>query len=145
MIDVAPLRPEDHARWAELWRQYLDFYGTTMPQAVYDHTWSRLLAGQELHGLAARDGDEIVGITHFLFHPTAWALTPACYLQDLFVHAAARNKGAARALIAAVADRARQARASRLYWLTQADNATGRALYDKVARHTGFIRYEHAL
>ena len=68
-----------------------------------------------------------------------------CYLQDLFVDEAARGQGAARALIAAVGDRAREAGSTRLYWLTQDHNAVARALYDKVAKHTGFIRYEYPL
>ncbi len=144
-LQVAPLQPGDRQRWTELWRRYLEFYRTTLPQEVYAHTWSRLLEGRELHALAAREGDEIVGITHFLFHPSAWTLTPVCYLQDLFTDAAYRKRGAARALIAAVADRARDAGATRLYWLTQSDNETARALYDKVAKHTGFIRYEYPI
>jgi hypothetical protein len=32
-----------------------------------------------------------------------------------------------------------------VYWQTQADNAAGRLLYDKVARHMGFIVYAHEL
>ena len=145
MIEVTPLLPGDRARWTELWRAYLQFYRTELPGAIYDQTWTRLLESKDLHGLAARDGDSIVGLVHFLFHPSAWTLTPVCYLQDLFTDPARRNQGAARALIAAVADRARAGGSTRLYWLTQSDNATARALYDKVAKHSGFIRYEYAL
>jgi hypothetical protein len=32
-----------------------------------------------------------------------------------------------------------------VYWQTRAGNAAGRALYDKVARHLGFIVYSHEL
>jgi GNAT superfamily N-acetyltransferase len=104
-----------------------------------------LLAGRELHGLAARAGDDLLGITHFLYHPSGWTLTPVCYLQDLFTVPAARNRGVARALIAAVGEHARACGSTRMYWLTQSHNATARALYDKVAKHTGFIRYEYAI
>ncbi|MBV8915705.1 MAG: GNAT family N-acetyltransferase, partial [Acetobacteraceae bacterium] len=55
------------------------------------------------------------------------------------------GKGAGRSLIAAVAERARAEGSTRLYWLTQEQNATARALYDKVAKHSGFIRYEYPL
>jgi GNAT superfamily N-acetyltransferase len=104
-----------------------------------------VLAGEELHGLAARADGAMIGITHFLFHPSAWTLRPVCYLQDLFTDPAHRGQGAARALIAAVGDRASAAGSTRMYWLTQSHNATARALYDKVAKHSGFIRYEYAL
>ena len=52
---------------------------------------------------------------------------------------------AADALIEAVYDRARAASASRVYWLTQADNARARALYDGVADNLGFIQYRKVL
>jgi ribosomal protein S18 acetylase RimI-like enzyme len=64
----------------------------------------------------------------------------ACYLQDLFVDADVRGRGAARALIEGVAGAARQRGADRLYWTPQEDNVRARALYDKVARFNGFIR-----
>jgi len=35
--------------------------------------------------------------------------------------------------------------ATRYYWHTQEDNARARALYDQVARFTGFIRYQYPL
>lgn len=145
MMEVGPLRKEDRARWGELWRAYLDFYRTQLPADVYDYTWSRLLAGTELHGYAARLDGRVVGITHFLFHPSCWTRKPVCYLQDLFTDPAHRGQGAGRTLIAAVAERARAAGSPRLYWLTQEGNAGARALYDKVAKFNGFIRYEQAL
>ena len=44
-IVVTELRPADRERWAELWRGYLDFYETTLPEAIYDETWRRLHRG----------------------------------------------------------------------------------------------------
>lgn len=145
MVEITPLRPEDEPRWAELWRAYLAFYETALPAEQFADTWSRILYGTQIHGLAARREGAIVGITHYLFHPTAWAIAPACYLQDLYVDEAARRTGAGRALIEAVAERARERGASRLYWLTQENNAVARRLYDRLARHSGFIRYEYPL
>jgi len=144
-MQVGPLEPADRARWTELWRDYLAFYDTELPEAVFDHTWSRLMQGDEVRALAARDGGTILGATHFLFHSSCWTLTPVCYLQDLFTDAALRNRGVARALIEAVAQASRMAGSTRLYWLTQSDNSVARALYDKVAQHSGFIRYEYPL
>ena len=54
-------------------------------------------------------------------------------------------QGVARALIEAIAMRARADGVSRYYWLTQENNAVARALYDKVAQYNGFIRYEMPL
>ncbi len=146
-LHIAKLTEADRPRWTELWRDYLDFYKTTLPEAQFNHTWARLMQGAALHGLAARTdtgpGATIVGITHYLFHPSAWTMTDACYLQDLYVDAATRGTGAGRALIEAVAAEARARNAARLYWLTQDHNTTARTLYDRLAKHTGFIRYEY--
>ena len=144
-VEITGFGPDDRARWAELWVAYLEFYKTSLPDAVFDRTWSRLLQDSELHGLAARIDGQVVGLTHFLFHDSTWTLTPVCYLQDLYVDADARGQGIARKLIEAVARRARAAASTRMYWLTQDDNATARLLYDRLAKHTGFIRYEYPL
>ena len=145
MIDVAPLRAGERARWAELWSDYLKFYETELPAQQYEHNWARLTDGDRLHGLGAREDGELIGITHFLYHPSAWTMTPVCYLQDLFTAPASRGRGVARALIEAVAAAARSSGAAKMYWQTQVHNATARTLYDKVARHNGFIRYDYTL
>ena len=147
-IVITPFRPDDRARWAELWRGYLDFYETSLPEANYDHTWQRLLAPGPIFGFGARIGNEtapLVGITHYLFHDHAWSHKQVCYLGDLFVDASARGTGCGRALIERVAQAARERDCLRLYWTTKEDNATGRLLYGRLARFNGFIRYDYAL
>ncbi len=116
-----------------------------MAAAIYDHTWSRLLANTALHGLAARKGGQIIGLTHFPYHESGWTLTPVCYLQDLYVDQVARAGGVGRALIEAVAADASARSCTRLYWMTQDHNTTARLLYDRIAKHNGFIRYDYAL
>jgi len=43
-IIVTAIRPQDRARWTELWCGYLDFYQTELAPEIYDHTWARLIA-----------------------------------------------------------------------------------------------------
>jgi GNAT superfamily N-acetyltransferase len=145
MIDIRPLCPEDRVAWEALARGYKTFYETTVPDEGYEETWQRLLPpGAELFGIGARLDGKLVGIAHYLFHPTFWS-SDACYLQDLFVAEAARGQGAARALIEWVARAARERDASRLYWTTKQENTSARILYDRVARFHGFIRYDYPL
>ena len=144
-IEVSRLHPQDRPRWADLWQAYLAFYGTALPDEQYEDTWVRLLQDTSAHGLAAWRGGSIVGITHFLFHAHCWTTASACYLQDLYVDKSARGAGAGRALIEAVAARARERAASRMYWLTQDHNAPARRLYDAVAKDSGFVRYDYDL
>lgn len=72
-------------------------------------------------------------------------LEPLCYLNDLFTLEALRGQGVGRLLLTGVYEQAALAGARRVYWQTQAGNAAGRALYDKVAQHFGFIVYAHDL
>ena len=143
-IEIAPLRPEDRTRWEVLARGYKAFYETTLPDSEYEKAWRRLLAHDRVFGLGATLDGELVGITHYLFHTSTWA-EKICYLQDLFTDSNVRGRGVARALIEAVAAESKKEGATRLYWLTQDHNTTARALYDKVAKYKGFIRYDHPL
>lgn len=143
-LRIAPLQSADRAAWEPLARGYKTFYATPTSDAEFARAWERLLAGDGVHGLGAHLDGRLVGIAHYLFHTSTWAPTQ-CYLQDLFTAPEARGRGAARSLIEAVAEQARQRGAVRYYWLTQDSNTTARALYDQVAKHAGFIRYDFLL
>ena len=141
---IAALTAADHSRWLELARGYKAFYKTSVTDQEYERAWGRLLVHDRVWGLGAHLDGDLVGITHYLFHTGTWN-NEVCYLQDLFVDPKVRGRGVARALIEAVAVAARKRGADRLYWLTQSSNATARALYDKVAKHNDFIRYDYPL
>ena len=140
------IRPGDDDRdgWERLYRGYMDFYEQSFGTDFYDNAWERFQADDEVHALAARDGEELVGIVHFLRHPNTWG-ADVTYLQDLFTDPQARGKGVGRALIGAVTDWAGRQGCSDVYWLTHTTNATARRLYDSVAANRGFIQYEIAL
>jgi len=144
MIHIAPLQPADHDEWEPLARGYKGFYRTELTQADYDETWGRLMAGERVHGLGARIGGRLAGIAHYLFHAQTWS-PDVCYLQDLFTAEEARGQGVATALIGAVAEEARKRGALKFYWLTKQDNQHARALYDRIARWKGFLRYDYEL
>lgn len=143
MIAVRPLEPRDEAAWRPLWRSYLAFYGTELPEETYRASFERLVdpGVADFHGLIAERAGEAVGLVHFIFHRHGWRIEPVCYLQDLFVSEAARGAGAGRALIEAVFAAADEAGAPSVYWLTQEDNAAARRLYDRIGRRTAFIKY----
>ena len=143
---IRPARPEDHAQWLPLWKGYQTFYRASIPDAVTATTWQRFHTPEEpMHCAVAEIDGQLVGIVHYLFHRSCWTPGDYCYLQDLFVAADCRGSGAGRALIEYVYARARADGASRVHWLTQETNYSGRQLYDRIAERSGFIQYRRLL
>jgi GNAT superfamily N-acetyltransferase len=144
VIEIAPLREADRAAWEPLARGYKAFYETELPDESYAETWRLLIANERIHGLAAWLDGQMAGIAHYLFHAQTWS-ADICYLQDLFTAKDARARGVATALIEGVAEAARARGAVKYYWMTKEDNRTARALYDRIARFKGFVRYDYPM
>jgi GNAT superfamily N-acetyltransferase len=147
---VRPVTRSDFSPWLPLWERYNAFYGrsgkTALPRAVTDVTWARFFdPGEPVRALVAELDGQLVGLAHYLFHRSTTHIEPVCYLQDLFTAEGLRGRGIGRALIERVAEQARNAGATRLYWLTHETNATARRLYDQLAQLSGFIVYRRPL
>lgn len=141
---------DDYAGWRPLWDGYNAFYGrsgeTALDDRVTAQTWEWFFDRDSgVHASVAEIDGRIVGTVHYLFHRSTSRLADVCYLQDLFTDESYRGRGIGRALIEMVLDAARRHGSSRVYWTTQATNAAGRALYDKLAQHRGFIVYSQEL
>ena len=143
MTEIRPLRREDEAEWRRLWRGYLDFYQTELPEAVYASSFARLTDPEvrDYHGLLAVADGRPVGLVHYIFHRHGWQIEDVCYLQDLYLDPEVRGTGAGRRLIEVVYAAADAAGRPSVYWLTQSFNATARRLYDRVGTETPFIKY----
>lgn len=143
-VEIRPLQAADFAAWQGLWAEYLAFYGTSVPEAVFASTFGRLLGDDQRDFnalLAVQDGTP-VGLVHFLFHRHCWRIENVCYLQDLYASPSVRGTGVGRQLIQAVYAAADQSGIQNVYWLTQDDNHAGRQLYDRVGTLTNFIKYQ---
>ncbi|HJS90966.1 MAG TPA: GNAT family N-acetyltransferase [Steroidobacteraceae bacterium] len=149
-LQIRAICRTDYEGWRPLWDGYNAFYGrcgpTALPEPITRSTWERFFdAAEPVHALVAEREGELVGLAHYLYHRSTTRLRDICYLQDLFTAAELRGVGIGRLLIQGVYAAARAAGCSRVYWQTQATNQAGRALYDKVAEHHGFIVYSHEL
>lgn len=142
---IRDLQAQDRTEWQRLYQGYQAFYGFhDRPAEFYDKAFARLLSGEagDFHGLVHAEGERLLGLVHFVFHPNLWRDEGVCYLQDLFTDADARGKGVARGLIEAVYAAADARGVPFVYWLTAEDNYAGRMLYDRVAVKSGLIRYQ---
>lgn len=133
--------PRDRHAWEALFRAYIDFYGRSEPQEMYDRAWRAFQDDQLVHARGARLDDQLVGIAQFLVHASTSA-ADVCYLQDLFTVPEARRRGVASTLLRHVEAWALSHGCTRLYWHTQMSNHTARRLYDKVADFRGFVVYQ---
>lgn len=141
---IRPLEARDKPEWLKLFRGYIEFYKSTVPDDVIERTWLRLLEGaSDFHKclVAVGDDDRAIGIAHILFHRSTWSSSHYCYLEDLFVEPTLRAKGVGRTLIDAVYREADARGCTRTYWVTQEFNYRARGLYDQVATKTPFVQY----
>ena len=144
---VREIEPGDKAQWAVLWQGYLEFYQVPdLAAEITETTGGRFFDPNEpVHALVAEEDGVLLGLVHYIFHRNTWCLENVCYLEDLFTASPARGQGVGRALIEAVYAKAREKKASRVYWLTHETNKTAQALYDRIADKTGFIQYRKNL
>jgi GNAT superfamily N-acetyltransferase len=149
-LTIRRIQRSDYGGWRPLWDGYNAFYGRSGPTALAEQTtqatWERFFdASEPIDALVAEESDRLAGLAHCVFHRSTTRLHDVCYLQDLFTAESLRGRGIGRRLIEAVYELARDAGCSRVYWQTRNDNKAGRALYDKVAQHLGFIVYSHEI
>lgn len=143
-VAIRSIAASDRADWQSLWTDYLTFYNARVDDAVYDSTFGRLIGDdpQDYSGFVAEQDGQLVGLVHFLFHRHCWKIENVCYLQDLYAAPNVRGSGVGRKLIEAVYQAADTASAPSVYWMTQANNDRARALYDRIAVATDFMKYQ---
>jgi GNAT superfamily N-acetyltransferase len=102
-IEVRPVDADERAAWEPSWKRYQAFYKVALPEDTTEVTWRRLQDPAEpMFALGAYVDGRLVGIVHYLFHRSTWAVGGYCYLQDLFTDEGSRGLGIGRALIEAV-------------------------------------------
>ncbi len=135
-------QPTDEQAWRTLWRGYNSFYGTSVPNAVTDVLWRRIVSGTDaVFARLAVDDDGVTGFANCVLHPFTWGTQPVCLLEDLYVDPCRRGASVGRRLIDSLREEAMRKGWARLYWHTREDNATARRLYDSYASADGYVRY----
>lgn len=93
--------------------------------------------------LLAREGSDILGLASYSLHWPASGVDTSLFLKELFVRAAARRQGVARALMAALREEAAALGCPRIEWTADTDNPPALALYEAlgVAPDKGKVFY----
>jgi GNAT superfamily N-acetyltransferase len=134
--------PSDEPAWRQLWKAYLDFYAASVGDEVTNRTWQRILdPDSAVMCIVAEVDGQVYGFANCVVHENTWETQPVCYLEDLYVTAAARGHGIGAALIEWLRNAMRAEGWARLYWVTREDNTQARHLYDKFTQADGFVRY----
>ena len=143
---IRPIRPEDYDAWRPLWYGYLEFYETSVDDAVYDLTFDRLTSSDHPNqgAFVAEIEGALVGLVHYIIHPHNWKVEDVCYLQDLFVEEKFRGLGVAYSLMTSIYSEADKHKTPTVYWLTLHINIRDRKLYERYGAKTAFIRYNRA-
>lgn len=139
---IRSVEREDKAIWRELFDGYLQFYKIELVEELVQLTWERLLDPNfNSFGLVAESESEVMGIAHYSFQNSTWAIKNYCYLEDLFVARDARGKGLGKLFIDSILEIARKEGSSRLYWNTDATNEVARKLYDRYTKASEKVQY----
>ena len=144
-LTITPARPQDEARWRELYAGYAAFYSVPFAEADYVRVWSWIHdPARETRCLIARDGDGApVGLAHYRAYDSPLRGTSG-FLDDLFVDPARRGSGAADALLAELRRIAAEEGWTTVRWNTAEDNYRARGVYDRHATRTVFLTYSMA-
>ena len=148
-IEVRDPTVADWSAWQRMWSANCAHQGVSIPEVDDRELWRRIMDPDHAVGAVICCAAEFeampVGLAHYVLHPHTFSARMVCYLEDLWVEPLARRAGIGQRLIDALVARGRDRGWRRVYWHTEADNVAGRALYDRIARSTNYVRYDIAL
>lgn len=142
-VSVRDIEREDHTRWAELYRAYLELYRLIPDEAIIQRVWGWVLEpAHEIRGLVATLNGRVVGLAHYRRFSRPSSGTVGVFLDDLFDDAEVRTRDVGRALLTELSRLSAQDDNSVVRWITAADNTAARRLYDSTAAATDWVTYD---
>lgn len=140
---IRPVGTADRSAWDALYDGYAQFYEVPQTPEMRATVWAWLNdPAHEVNGLVADESGVLIGLAHYRAFARPLAAASGLFLDDLFVAPAARGRGAAEALIEAIRSHAEMQGHNVVRWITAADNARARCVYDKVAQAGDWVTYD---
>jgi ribosomal protein S18 acetylase RimI-like enzyme len=136
-MEIAPLQQQDYTDWLPLWRANMEH---SVTDDVTVETWRRICdPASPVKGLRARNAEgALIGICHYVLHPTTGNIKMIAYMQDLYVHPDHRRKGIARKLVTYLAALGTAQGWARIYWLAEGKNEAAQRLYETLGLKLDF-------
>lgn len=130
-----------------LFLDYLRFYERPIDASAARAFLRARLQKEESVVFLARVDDNTIGFVQLYPAFASLALAPSWILNDLYVDAGARGRGAARALMLAARELALNNGAAEIFLQTARDNAPAQALYEDLGyqRDDAFLVYTLSL
>lgn len=120
----------DYPDWLPLWN------GNNLGVENDDltaQTWARICdEDSKVCGLGLFEDGRLVGILHYVLHPSTGAMQDICYMQDVFVDPAHRRKGLAKAMIEHLHKVGKKEKWGRIYWLADKSDTGVQAFYQNL-------------
>lgn len=84
---ITPIEQDDFKEWERLFRLYIEFYKSSLPDAQYRKTFERILdPTKDLYGLVlrgSRDPKKLYGLAHYFPMQTPWAEEQLTHLNGM--------------------------------------------------------------
>lgn len=142
-INVRQVIDTDENEWSRLYAGYRSFYKLDDDPRAVRTTWEWVSNAQHgFIGLVATVDDAVVGLANLRRFARPSTAAIGLYLDDLFTDPDSRGAGVATALLHEAAAIAAREDANVVRWITAADNAAARGVYDKVATATPWVTYD---
>ena len=140
---IRKLDKKDKVNWADLYKDYANFYKTPMDSTILDTLWDWIHdEDHDVNGICFETKGKIVGIAHYRKMPRPIKAQYIGFLDDLYVKPDFRGKKIAQKLINHLKSLSEDNNWGGIRWITHSSNENAKNLYDKIASNTGFELYE---
>lgn len=143
MLTIRSAETKDFRLWSQLYKQYLDFYHTSLSNDQLLTLWEWFFdAEKKIYCQIAFVKENPAGFVHFREFLRPIKASSGIFMDDLFVAPMHRGQGIAQQLINSVKDFALERAIPLVRWITADDNQNAMNVYDKLASKTKWITYD---
>jgi len=130
-MQIRRFERKDYDQWLPLWQENC---AHKIADDITAETWRRLTHPKEsVGGLGVfTPDDKMIGLLHYVVHPTTGFIHHVCYMQDIFITQDHRKQGLAKRLLWELQDLKKTQNWARIYWFAENNNVAAQNLYKTV-------------